>query len=119
MSQKIEKERAEGHVLGPFPTPLLRNLRVSPLGVVPKKTVGEFRLIYYLSHPRGGSMNDHIPEHLCSVKYTSFDEAVAIVKQCGVGPWIVKTDIKSTFRLCRSILMILSYLVSSLRGSIS
>ena len=40
---KIDKEVCEGRVLGPFPMPPLETLRVSPLGIVPKKAPGEFR----------------------------------------------------------------------------
>ncbi|XP_054843457.1 uncharacterized protein LOC129335043 [Eublepharis macularius] len=96
---KIAKECAEGRVLGPFPSPPVPCLRVSPLGVVPKKAAGEFRLIHHLSYPRGSSVNDAIPEHLCSVRYTSFDQAVKVVRRCGVGAEMAKCDIKSAFRL--------------------
>lgn len=52
------------------------NLRVSPLGVVPKKTLGEFRLIYHLLYPRGASIKDAIPppSEFCSIKYASIDQ---------------------------------------------
>ena len=39
---KIQKEVTEGRVLRLFPAPPMMHLRVSPLGVVPKKTPGEF-----------------------------------------------------------------------------
>lgn len=84
-------------ILGPFPVPSVPNLKVSPLGVVPKKTPGEFRLIHHLSHPKGGSVNDGIPEQLCSVRYTSFDQAVAVVQECGTGAEMVKCNIKLAF----------------------
>lgn len=73
---KTDKECSEGGVLGSFKVPLVPNLRVYPLGVVAKKTAGEFRLIHHLIFLQGGSVNDAIPEHLCLVKYTSFDQAV-------------------------------------------
>lgn len=97
--QKIMKEKVEGRILGTFPSPLLRNLHISPLGVVPKKAAGKFRLIHHLSYPKRGSVNDGIPEQLCSVCYTSLDEAVAIVKHCRAGAWMAKADIKSAFHL--------------------
>lgn len=97
--QKIMKEKAEGRILGPFPFLPVQNLRVSPLGVGPKKVAGEYRLIHHLSYLRGESVNDGIPEHLCSVRYTSLDEAVVIVRCCGVGAWMAKANIKSAFRL--------------------
>ncbi|XP_070586874.1 uncharacterized protein [Erythrolamprus reginae] len=97
--EKIMKEVREGRVLGPFTEPPLPSLQVSPLGVVPKRAAGEFRLIHHLSFPPGNSVNDHIPDDLCSVRYTSFDTAVSVVRECGPGALMGKCDIKSAFRL--------------------
>lgn len=66
---------------------------------MPKKAVGEFRLIHYLSFSWGASVNDTIPEHLCLVKYVSFDHAVQVVCRCGIGVEIAKCNIKLAFRL--------------------
>ena len=84
-------------MLGPFTTPPLDTLRASPLGIVPKKPPGEFRLIQHLSYPEGGSVNDAIPQEQCTVRYTSFDEAVSMVRRCGVGAELAEYDIKSAF----------------------
>ena len=81
----ICKEMAEGRELGPFFTPPVSHLRVSPLGIVPKKVSGEFRLIHHLSFPARNFVNDRIPQELYSVCYTSFDTAVRIVHACGWG----------------------------------
>ncbi|XP_054835512.1 uncharacterized protein LOC129329840 [Eublepharis macularius] len=99
LAAKINKEVAAGRVAGPFNSPPLPNLRVSPLGVVPKKTPGEFRLIHHLSYPRGSSVNEAIPPELCSVRYASFDHAVRLVRACGRGALMAKCDIQSAFRL--------------------
>ena len=37
---------------------------------------GKWRLIVDLSHPKGFSINDGIEAELCSLKYTSVEEAV-------------------------------------------
>ncbi|KAM9319925.1 uncharacterized protein PAF06_004366 [Gastrophryne carolinensis] len=84
---------------GPFSDPPLEDLVVSPLGVVPKKEPGKFRLIHHLSFPRGGSVNDGIAKELSSVSYTSFDFALAMVREVGPGALMAKTDIESAFRL--------------------
>lgn len=97
--QKIQKELREGRVLGPFVSPPLPNLRMSPLVVVPKKGSGEYRLIHHLLYPRGSSVNDRIPEHLSSVWYTSFNQAVAMVHRCRPRAWMAKAHIKSAFWL--------------------
>lgn len=54
-------------MLGPFDEPLLPTLRISPLGIVPKKAAGKYRLIHHLSYLHGESVNDGIPGELCSV----------------------------------------------------
>ena len=74
--KKIAKELALSRMGGPFEAPPFQNLHLSPLGIVPKKAPGEFRLIHNLSHPRGTSVDDVIPQELCSVKYASLDFAI-------------------------------------------
>lgn len=96
---KLEKELSEGRILGPFAEHPVPDLRVSPLGIVPKKLPGEFRLIHHHSYPQGQSMNDGIPEELCSVRYTSFDQPVWVVRAKGRGTELAKCDIKLAFRL--------------------
>lgn len=53
MQRKIRKEVRAGQVIGPFCDLPIENLRVSPLGLVPKKAPEEFCLIHHLSFPRG------------------------------------------------------------------
>ena len=52
VSTKLDHELALGRVAGPFARPTPPNLIISPLGVVPKKTPGEYRLIHDLSFPK-------------------------------------------------------------------
>ncbi|XP_028403232.1 uncharacterized protein LOC114525965 isoform X1 [Dendronephthya gigantea] len=99
VSAKLSKELAANRIAGPFDNPPFPNFRVSPLGVVPKKTPGEYRLIHHLSFPNGASVNDGIaPEHT-SVNYARVDDAVSMIKQLGRGCFLAKTDIKSAFRI--------------------
>ncbi|XP_046575267.1 uncharacterized protein LOC124283279 [Haliotis rubra] len=78
--------------------------RVSPIGLVPKKVDssvhGEaaFRLIHHLSHPQGSSINDFIPQEACTVQYTSFDQAVAMIQNLGRGAYMSKFGVKSAFK---------------------
>ena len=99
VSAKISKELAAGRLAGPFNSPPLPNFRVSPLGVVPKKAPGEYRLIHHLSFPRGASVNDGISTVDTSVQYARVDDAVTMIKQLGQGCFFAKTDIKSAFRI--------------------
>lgn len=62
--------------------PLL-NVHISTLEVVPKKITNEFRHILHLSYLKGSSVNDATDPKLYSVKYASFDSAVAMVAKLG------------------------------------
>ncbi|KAM4770950.1 uncharacterized protein WCC33_002735 [Rhinophrynus dorsalis] len=84
---------------GPFDSCPIEGLVVSPVGVVPKKEIGKFRLIQHLSYPEEGSVNDALEKELCSVQYQSFDEALEIVKGVGPGAMLAKVDVESAFRL--------------------
>ncbi|CAJ0928568.1 unnamed protein product [Ranitomeya imitator] len=92
--KKIYGELVLGLLLPPFP-----NFRISPLGVVPKKEAGSFRLIHHLSYPLGASLNDEVDKATCSVTYSSFDVAIDILRNFDRGVLMSKSDIKSTFRL--------------------
>lgn len=59
------------------------------MGVVPKREAGKFRLIHYLSFPRGASVNDGISREDASVSYVSFDRVVVLVRQVGPGAFLV------------------------------
>ncbi|KAJ1152220.1 hypothetical protein NDU88_004997 [Pleurodeles waltl] len=97
--KKIEKERALGRLAGPFKRPPLAGFVCSPLGVVPKKEPGQFRLIHNLSAPRGSSVNDAIDPQLYSVRYASVDNAIDKERALGRGALLAKNDIESAFRL--------------------
>jgi len=90
VDSKLIKERQCGRILGPFSYPPFSNLRVSPLGVIPKKAPGEFRMIHHLSFPYGDSINTFIPSEFSTVKY-AVDDAINFI--------IAKTDVRSAFRI--------------------
>ena len=61
---KVKNELEAHRLAGPFLSPPMSPFRIFPLGVIPKKAPGEFRLIHHLSFPKGSSVNDGIsPEH--------------------------------------------------------
>ena len=95
----LAKELLTQRVAGPFSHPPLPNFRVSPIGVVPKKTPGEFRCIQHLSYPKGASINDGIPVEHSSVTYSRIDDAIGLILGSGVSSCLAKTDIKSAFRI--------------------
>ena len=99
VNDKLLKELAAGRIVGPFDVPPFEPFRVSPLGIVPKKSPGEFRLIHHLSYPDGFSVNDGIPKELASVRYATIEDAIGLIKSLGQGCLLAKTDIKSAFRI--------------------
>jgi hypothetical protein len=56
LKEKIVKA---GRVAGPFDISPFPNLQISPSGLVPKKKVGEYRVIHHLSYP------DHLSIKAC------------------------------------------------------
>ena len=97
--QMIELEKKLGRIAGPFSSPPLDNFILSPLGLVPKKDTGSFRLIHDLSFPSGSSVNSWIPREFCTVSYEDFDYFIALLSQIGQGCFISKADIESAFRI--------------------
>ena len=99
IDNKIKKELTLQRIAGPFASPPFPNLHISPLGVVPKKQHGSYRLIHHLSHPTGSSINDNIPQELCTVQYQTVENAIAHIRALGQGCFMAKTDIAEAFRI--------------------
>lgn len=99
LAAKLDKELCSGRIAGPFSRPPFHNFISSPLGIVPKKKQGEYRIIHHLSYPDGSSVNDFIPEQFSSVKYASISDAISLIKSLGRACYMAKTDIKSAFRI--------------------
>ena len=97
--QKVAKELDAHRLAGPFETPPFPVFRVSPLGIVPKETPGDFRMIHHLSYPKGKSVNDGISREHSSVHYANIDKAMRRIKHSGVGSYLAKTDVKSAFHI--------------------
>ena len=96
---KIAKELAAGRLAGPFDSPPISPYVVSALGVVPKKSPGEFRLVHHLSFPMGASVNDGISHENITVCYASIGDAIRCIKLAGQGSYLAKTDIQNAFRI--------------------
>ena len=99
VDDKIRKELDSHRFAGPFQFPPPHPFRISPLGVVPKKTPGEFRFIHHLSYSRGSSVNDSIDSEHTRVCYATVDDAIKFIKLTVPGCFLAKTDIKNTFRI--------------------
>ena len=100
VDEYLEKEVRLGRVFGPVEEAVLPTAHINRFGIIPKPhQPGKYRLIVDLSHPRGASVNDGIERELCSMKYTSVDEAVRVVVALGPGTQMAKFDIESAYRL--------------------
>ena len=100
IKSKIDKELSSGRILGPFISPpAIYNYRVSPLGVVPKKVLGEFRMIHHLSYPAGLSVNDFIPTAASCVTYATIQDAISHIMRSNTIVYMAKVDIQSAFRI--------------------
>lgn len=97
--KKIETELQKGRISGPFTNPPFENLVCSPLGLVPKKTPGEFRLIHDLSFPKGNSVNSHIDPFYSAVQYEVLDNCVELIQNIGRGCLVAKADLLDAFRI--------------------
>ena len=96
---KLQTELEAGRIAGPFTSPPFTNLFLSPIGLVPKKTPGKFRLIHHLSFPHGTSINDGISKVHTSVQYHTVDDAIDIINSLGPNAFLAKTDIQNAFRM--------------------
>lgn len=100
VQERITDEVAKKRVLGPFPKPPIDDLHTSPITAIEKKKKGTFRLIHNLSAPRGGSVNDAIPDHLKSVSYCYVQDVVQhILQSQAKGQYMSKLDIREAFRI--------------------
>ena len=74
---KIMKEVKLKRFIGPFAEkPPFRDFIQSPVGLVPKDSGQDMRLIFHLSYPKdGASINSETPKELCLVQYCDFNEA--------------------------------------------
>ena len=66
-----------------MPSPPLPNFVVNPLGAVPKKKSGKWRLILHLSHPPGASVNDTIDITDFPLHYSTVYDAMDTVMLLG------------------------------------
>ena len=73
---------------------------LSPVGVIPKHNrPDKWRLIVDLLSPNGVSVNDNLDRAQCSIKYTSIDDAVAILRNLGRGALMAKLELKDAYRI--------------------
>ena len=93
IDRKLAKELALGRILRPYDVP------PTCLGVVPKKSPGEFRKIHHLSYPEGSSVNDFIPMEISLVQYATIQDAIDFIPHSPTPVYMAKVDVESAFRI--------------------
>ncbi len=99
VTEKLEIERQVKRIAGPFKNTPLPNFRVSPIGLVPKKQPGKFRITHHLSYPIEGSVNHGVPDCNAKVHFATTDDAIRILNTLGPGCVLSKVYIKSAFKI--------------------
>ena len=94
----LSSEMSTGRIFGPVGK-LPEKFHCAPLGLVPKKSKGEFRVIHDLSYPPGQSVNEYIPQECTNVEYQNVYDAILMLSEIGQGAFMAKTDIEKAFRL--------------------
>ena len=85
---------------GLFPDPPLPAFVINPLGSIPKKRSGKWRLIMHLSHPPGESVNNGINIADFPLHYSTVYDVIDSIMQLDCVALMAKIDINSTFRVC-------------------
>jgi hypothetical protein len=98
VTRLLSREISLGRIAGPFDSDLCGSIKISPLGLIPKKEPGSYRLIHDLSFPPGNSVNDGISRSDSTVQYENFDTVVELVKKCGRNALMAKCDVEEAFR---------------------
>ena len=88
----LATECSEGRVLGPLDPAKFPQIHTSRFGVIPKGSTGRWRLIVDMSSPEGGSVNDRIPEELCSLSYVGIKDAARATLDRGRGAMMAKVE---------------------------
>ena len=86
-------------MLGPYAPHECQGAVVSPMGVVPKGTLGAFRVIVDLSSPKGHSINNNLCRNLTHVAYSSMEDAALAMYSLGPHTELAKIDVHSTYRI--------------------
>ena len=95
----LAKEIGLGRVIGPYTAVPFDKWKISPVGLVPKASAGEYRVIHHLSYPCGDSVNDSIPRESVSVSYGSVDDAVWSIMERESVAYLAKCDLECAYRI--------------------
>ena len=92
----LHTELQASQIIGPIPDNAL--IQISRFGVIPKSgQPGKWCSILHLSSPHGSSVNDAIQKDMCSLTYTTVDQAIRRILHLGQGTLLVKINIQHAF----------------------
>ena len=95
----LDNQISQGFMIGPFPPESCTYVQVACLAVVPKKTVGKFRVVVNLSAPESASVNDNLHRNLTHVAHSSIEDAVLLMHHLSRSCLMAKVDIRTAYRL--------------------
>ena len=81
----LKEEISLRSIAGPFKSPPFPNLHINRFGVIPKSTLGKWRLITDLSYPFVATVNDGVPSDLCHVTCKGIQSATDKAMRHGKG----------------------------------
>lgn len=103
VTEIINKELNLGYLYGPFSEIPFRHYRINPIGIAESKYSKKKRLIVDMSAPHNDeenpSMNTLIDKSEFSLSYVTMDDAIRLIKLCGKGASLIKTDITDAFKI--------------------
>lgn len=92
----IEADCKSGKKAGPHARKPFRNMSVSPIGAVPKKS-GKLRVIHHLSFPFGGdSINASTRDE--KIELGRLDHAADAIRALGPGCLLIKIDVEAAYK---------------------
>ncbi len=95
----LQVELQASRVIGPLPLNCLPEVQVSRFGVIPKRSQpNRWRLILDLSFPPLASISSGIDPEICSMSYSSVDDATHIISNLGPNCFLAKVDIAHAYR---------------------
>ena len=101
VQEYLDNECKLGRVVGPLMDHEVKDIpiQLSPLGAIPKKRAGQWRLMVDLSSPWQQSVNDGIDTDAASLEYVTLDVVAEAILAIGKGAMLGKCDVKSAYWL--------------------
>ena len=92
-------ELKAGRIIGPLAPKQYLHIHTSQFGIIPNSIPGKWWLIFNLSFPKGGSMNEGIRKLWCLMSYTTVTNAVQGITAYQRGALMIELDICSAYRV--------------------